>query len=271
MLHITRVTTDRLSHEPHNPPNSLLLTHIQPHASPLLTRLTYWFTHTRVSYWWHVPPTNWYEYTSKSDTQTTTLWKCCMDCLLFQLPIYLFSTTPPPPSPLPFFVFCLWSDFIPYATELFGPVGRWSSSHHPAHHRHRSLPPYANDLHLLALNCTNIAILPASRPFLLVWLPANPTQLKASDLNATALPCLSLCVAMGNSAAVVENHQLFFLCCVSKYLLTILQFSLSLSPSVLFCSLSFSLCEEEAEREKALSLCLPFALGLSVYLRHYRR
>lgn len=27
--------------------------------------------------------------------------------------------------PLCFFVFCLWSDFIPYATELFGPVGRW--------------------------------------------------------------------------------------------------------------------------------------------------
>lgn len=25
--------------------------------------------------------------------------------------------------------FCLWSDLIPYATELFGPVGRWCSLH----------------------------------------------------------------------------------------------------------------------------------------------
>lgn len=31
-----------------------------------------------------------------------------------------------------FVCFCLWSDFIPYATELFGPVGRWS--HHVCWH-----------------------------------------------------------------------------------------------------------------------------------------
>lgn len=38
-----------------------------------------------------------------------------------------FSAHVPYFLPPPFsFLFCLWSDFIPYATELFGPVGRWS-------------------------------------------------------------------------------------------------------------------------------------------------
>lgn len=39
------------------------------------------------------------------------VYRFCPHCLYF---------LPPPLS----FVFCLWSDFIPYATELFGPVGR---------------------------------------------------------------------------------------------------------------------------------------------------
>ena len=39
------------------------------------------------------------------------------------------------PPPLCFF--CSWSDFIPYATELFGPVGRWCSPHLTVHKRHR--------------------------------------------------------------------------------------------------------------------------------------
>lgn len=39
-------------------------------------------------------------------------------------------------QPSLFFVFCLWSDFIPYATELFGPVGRWCSPPHTVYQRH---------------------------------------------------------------------------------------------------------------------------------------
>lgn len=61
---------------------------------------------------------------------------CAVEMLhgLFTLlpPIPLFL---PAPSPSLFFVFCLWSDFITYATELFGPVGRWCPPHHTAHQR----------------------------------------------------------------------------------------------------------------------------------------
>lgn len=44
-------------------------------------------------------------------------------------------------------VFCLWSDLIPYATELFGPVGRWYS-------------PYLYSYHLSRHVCTSL-FLPA--------------------------------------------------------------------------------------------------------------
>lgn len=96
-----------------------------PHRSPSINLITLYLLNGFIQHLWH-----YVSYNHQSKANNSVLWKCCMDCLQFY-PQFLYFH---PPTPL-CFVFCLWSDFITYATELFGPVGRWCPPHHTAHQR----------------------------------------------------------------------------------------------------------------------------------------
>lgn len=112
----------------HPPP---FLTHLtfRPSSTPLLTRS---FGHF---YGPHTPA----EFDLVNILKSLKLRKCCMDCFCPTSFVFI-------PSPLVFVclcVSCLWSDLIPYATELFGPVGRWC-------------PPYLYSYHLSRHVCTSL-------------------------------------------------------------------------------------------------------------------
>lgn len=119
----------------HPPP---FLTHLtfRPSSTPLLTWLFGHFLQASHTYccW---------EFDLVKILKSHKLRKCCMDCFCPTSFVFI-------PSPLLFLyvcVFCLWSDLIPYATELFGPVGRWCSPYLYSYHRSRHV------LHLFVPTC----------------------------------------------------------------------------------------------------------------------